>query len=453
MRTHQKIGIGLAILSLATSAAAQKGAAALRKELKQRESAAAKDDADAIVESAKWASAKGVTKDAARLLKKALKIDPDHEGANTAMGLVKVGDEWVTREKAKDLEQKAHDADMKAKGFVQVDGVWVAKDKTDDAKRGVFWHDGQQVSRDDKRNFSMGRVRHPRTGVFIDADDLGKAESGMFPTDNGWVSEDEANKYHSDRNRPWVVRTEYATLLSTMPIAKLEEFKIAVDSAIDTVRAVFGGEHAPPTNRPTVWVAHDAEAYREYGNATGSGGESSYGVFLSPVSLDVPGLGQVRPAFCDNHKDWGPYYVKHAAALAYAAGYCAAHGVAAPEWFLRGVGALAERFQVPGQTAHFAKQHVAKGGVRTLKSWFSAFAINGEMEAKERDYNIFQAGLVLHYAMKGGDEKATAALQDLCKTIAERPKESAAKRAFEKFEHVIIDAQDGVRAHLQAISR
>lgn len=449
MRNHHKFGIALAVLSLAASGAAQ-SAKELRKELKRRESAASKDP-DALVEIGKWAKTKGLTKDATRLFKKAHKLDKDHEGANTALGFVRVGDAWVTRAKAKILEQQAHDAAMKEKGFVQVEGVWVAKDKAADAKKGIFWHEGQQVSKADKDQLMRGRVRHPRTGTFIEADDLAKAESGMFKTDDGWVSEDEANRFHSDRNNPWVVRTEYATLLGTLPIDKLEAFKFPIDGAIESVTPVFGGKHAPPTQRPTIWVSEDAEAYREYGNATGAGGESAYGVFLSPVALDVPNLGEVYPAVFDNHKDWGEYYVKHAAALAYAAGYCRAHGVEAPMWFLRGVGALAERFQVPGQTAHFAKQHVAKGGVRTLKSWFSAFQISGDMAPKERDYNIFQAGLVLDYAMRGGDEKATQALQAVAETIIENPKK--AEKAFDKLESALISAQDGVRAHLQKISR
>ena len=78
-----------------------------------------------------------------------------------------------------------------------------------------------------------------------------------------------------------------------------------------------------------------------------------------------------------------------------------------PPWLLQGLGAYTSRLDNDNDASWFGKQHVQKGGVRNLKSFFAGFAISGEMESKEIDYNIFQAGLLVAYCLHGGDAKAT----------------------------------------------
>lgn len=438
------------LLSFGSSLHAQ-SAGAIKKELKLRESSIEKTDADARVELADWARGKGLVKDATRLLKAALKIDPDHAGANTAMGLVKFDGEWVTRAKAEVLQQKAHDASMKAKGMQKVDGVWVDKGKVSDAKKGVFWHDGEQVSKTDKISLSRGMVRHPRTGKFIEAKDLEQAEAGKFPTKPGlWADEKEADAYHSDINTPWVLRTEYAVLVGTLPLSELETFKIAVDSAIESVLPIFLGKHPPASHRPIIIAAKDTEEYKVYGSNAGDGG-SAYGAFLATDPVAVPGYGTRFPTVFNNLEGWGEYYVKHAAALGVVAGHCNAHEIEAPRWLLRGVGSIAERFQVAANTAHFGRQHVQKGGVKNVKTFFSAFDINGSMDSKVIDYNIFQAGLLLDYAMKSGDEDALEAMQAVSAALTETPKK--AKKAIDKLKKVLIKQEDGIRTRLEQLTR
>lgn len=450
MNLLRKLSVLLAVVVLTTFGTAQ-SAAKLKRELKKREAQIEKTDPDAYVELARWARDNGLLRDVKRLLGKAVKIDPDHEAAQTELGFVKVEGEWVTRAKAEVIRQKAHEAAMKEKGFVEVDGVWVEPDHVADAKKGVFWHDGEQVSKFDKNALISGQVRHPRTGFFVKEADVEKADSGMFPlADDRWGSEEEANRYHANRDHPWVIRSAYTTLVSTMPIAELEKFTQQIDAAIDFVKPLFFGNQPPPSTRPVIWIAKTNDEYLDFGNATGGGG-SAYGAFLSEALLDIPGIGPCRPVFFNNLKDWGEYYCKHAGALAFAYAHCAAHEIEVPRWFLRGVGGLAERFQLPGHASHFGKQHIAKGGVKSLKSWFSAFDINGDMASTTIDFNVFQAGLVLEYAMRGGDEKVTAAMQDVSKAIVENTGKSS--KAFEQLERALAAAESGIRARLQELTR
>src|SRR5690606_581559 len=133
--------------------------------------------------------------------------------------------------KAEALAKKAHEAAMKAKGFVEVDGVWVAEDEVDDAKRGIFRHDGERVSKAEKLALLEGKVRHPVTGEFIAAEDLPKAEAGQFPLGSSgrWGEEAVADAFHKEVGTPWVFRTHYATLISTKPIAELKELARTLD--------------------------------------------------------------------------------------------------------------------------------------------------------------------------------------------------------------------------------
>ena len=92
-------------------------------------------------------------------------------------------------------------------------------------------------------------------------------------------------------------------------------------------------------------------------------------------------------------------------------------GAKLPEWFLRGVGGMAERHYNEGVAKFFGKQHLAKGGVKDLDSWLSKFRIAPDLERRQLDYNIYQAGLVIRFCMNGGDNKATDALMAVTKAF------------------------------------
>src|SRR5262249_37105620 len=156
------------------------------------------------------------------------------------------------------------------------------------------------------------------------------------------------------------------------------------------------------TRRPIVFVAATESEYRDFTQAFGDGTDAC-GAFLmrEEAHMNLPYLGEVRPAICFNHKDWGQRYIRHCAGLSYAHGAAEEAGVDLPLWFLHGIGSYTSRFQNDADAGWFGKQHRDKGGVKNLKSFFSGFAISGEMESTAIDYNIYQAGLLLSFAVKG----------------------------------------------------
>jgi hypothetical protein len=150
---------------LATPIAAQ-SAAILKKDLRQKETAAKKDP-DAIYEVGNWAKEHKLEKDAVRLYTKVLKIAADHAGANLALGNELVEGKWLPAKEAKKLRDKVLEAEFSAKGFKKIDDIWVEESEVEDARQGIFHHDGQTVSRDEKIALQAGKVRHPMTGGLL----------------------------------------------------------------------------------------------------------------------------------------------------------------------------------------------------------------------------------------------------------------------------------------------
>lgn len=441
----------LSLLTLLTPALAQ-SPAQLKAELKKRE-AAAKKNPDALVEVGKWAATHALTADAKRLFQAALKAKPDHAGANEALGNELVEGKWLPKKEAEALRMKALATEFAAKGLVDVDGVWVEKDKVDDAKKGIYHHDGEVVNREEKVGLLSGKVRHPVTGLLIDAKDLEKAQGRYFPIGGDrWVDEKEANTFHSDFKKPWIVRGHHITLLTTMPIAKVEPLLSQSDIGFERVAPLLGGKAPAPTRRPVVWLAESNGQYTELGAAFGDGSDAA-GIFLGMPErvLGVPTVGEVRPVFCRFEKDWLERDVRHATAMAYAASIAEEAGADLPLWLLQGFGSYTSRFENDSDAAWFAKQHMARGGVRSVKSWFSAFAISGESESADIAGNLFQAGLMLRFAAGGGDAGVTEAMQALTALLSGQAKGSADK-AISKLEAALVAAEPAIAKLCQELA-
>ncbi len=449
MRLPTRIPVALALLAAATPALAQ-STSKLKKELRSMERAAKKDP-EALYEAARWAKEHGLDRDAERVLKKLLKIDPDHAGGNTLKGNELVDGKWMPAKQAQKLREKALAAEYSSKGYKLVDGVWVEPDQVADAEKGIFHHDGEVVSKTEKLLLMTGKVRHPVTGQLIDKKFLDKAENGYFPLGNGkWVDRKEADKYHSDISRPWMVRSSYATIISTLPLDEIEKLKILADQGQETVAPLFGNAQVPPAKRPLIIIAKTSAEYNQYGQSLGDGSDVA-GAFLirSDANFVFRGQGGLRPAICVNDKNWGPRYVRHAAAIAYVNAIAEEAGADLPQWFVHGCGALTSRFENDRDAGWFGKQHVAKGGVGNVKSFFSSWQLSADIQPKQVDFNVFQAGLMLSFAMRGGDKPTTDAM--VAVTDAVSGKGGDASKAISALEKELAKSQDKIVDYLKTL--
>lgn len=440
------------ILSLLAAPAAAQSKSKLKKELKTMEKAAKKDP-DQLFEAGKWGKENGLEKEAEKIFKRVLKFDKDHAGANQALGNEEVDGVWMPAKQAAKLRAKALEAEYSAKGYKKIDDIWVEPEKVKDARKGTFWHEGEKVTRDQKVAYQNGKVRHPVTGQFIKKEDLSKAENGYFPLEGGkWGDKAEADKFHSDLRTPWMVRTSYATLVTTLPIDKVEEIKRFADQGQETVMPLFRGRELPPSLRPVIVIAKTRAEYVELGTSLGDGTDI-VGAFLirDDAEMRLPDQGVVRPAVCNfESKDWGPLLLRHAAAIAYVNAVAAEAGADMPLWFVHGCGTLTSRFENDELAGGFGKQHLAKGGVGPIKSWLSNYDLSPDLSQKEVDYNLYQAGLMLAYGMRGGDQTTTDALMNVTNALSADGKGSASK-ALTGFEKLLDSKQESIIEYLNKL--
>jgi hypothetical protein len=439
------------IAALLAAPLAAQSASSLKKELRKRESAAKKDP-EAIFEAGSWARENKLEKDAIRLFNKVLKLASDHVGAHTALGDELIEGKWLPAKEAKKLRDKALEAEYSAKGYKNIDGIWVAPEAIEDAQKGIFHHNEEKVTRDEMIAFQAGKVRHPVTGRLIDADKLEKAKSGYFPLRNGkWGDQAEANKFHSELSRPWLVRTQSAQILSTLPIEKLEGLKINIEQGIEKVSPLFGGRVVTPSKRPLVIIAKTQSEYLEYGKSLGDGSDVA-GAFLitDEAEFSIGDQGRVRPAVCENHKDWGVRNMRHAAAIAYVNAIAEEAGADLPLWFVHGVGSYTSRFENDSDAGWFGKTHLTRGGVSNIKSFFKTFTLSSDLQSAEIAFNLYQAGLMLSFATQGGNKEVTDAMVAVTDALSGKGKASVGK-AISKLEGLLAGAQDQVTEHLKKL--
>lgn len=445
----------LAVLVLATPSLAQAPNAKLKQELRSRETAA-KKDVDQLFQVAKWAAAQKLDDEATRIHRAILKLKPDHQGANEALGNVLVEGKWLPAKEAENLLKKKIAAEYAAKGLIEVDGLWVEKEHVEDAKRGVWRHDGELVTRQEKLALLSGKVRHPETGELIAAESLEQAKQPLFPiAGNRWVDQQEADKFHSETDRPWVVRSAYCTLVSTLPLAKIHEFRPYVDQGFERIARLMGDQPPLPGTRPTVIIAATTGEYTSYGAGLGDA-TSSFSAFLmrAEARLKLPAVGEIRAAVCDGTGQLGPYNARHAAALAYAYSKAADAGAELPDWLLHGFGALASRFNNDSDGKFYGQRHLQRGGVGSLKAYFATFALNGETETEVLVHLVYQAGLLLRFAEERdrGDAAVGAALTALTASLADR-KAGGVGPAISAFQAAVIAAESKIAAFLQTYAK
>ncbi|MEE2887014.1 MAG: hypothetical protein VX951_06240 [Planctomycetota bacterium] len=383
---------------------------------------------------AKFAKKNKLEDHAAELFGKVLAIQPDNKLVNEALGHKSENGKWMA----------------------EVKGIWVEVSQKAEALNGAFFHEGKRVNTWEKKQLLKGQVRHKYTGMLIPAADVEKANAGQFPLADGqWGDMAAANKYHSNINNPWALRTRYCCLISSLPYETLSQ-KVwgVVDETYTKLRMICGGNPCHPDRIPVILVTPTTASYIQFGDAYGGAG-SSHGAFhTSAQQFTVSITGNRRPvAACNwDAKGWEPYYARHAAGLAIANSYFGSESDSIPTWFTRGLAGYASRLFSNQMATYFGKQHARHGTPEDLAKWMSGFSISGDNPQTGKgtnDYNIYQAGLLVKFCMHGGDQESTDALMAVTKAMSEGKGISIAVRKLEK---VLGTKSDAVAIYLEKIT-
>ncbi len=420
----------------------------LRAELKKKVSAA-KKDAEKLFALALWAKRKGLDIDSVRLLRKVIKLNPDHKDARERLGFVQHKGKWVTKKALETLQKKAMEAEYKKRGWVKHKGEWIDPKELKYAKLGYSKDkEGAWIRKKDKERFAHGYVHHPEIGIWIKKGDLEKAEAGQVPVQGKWMSLADADKQHQSWESPWVIVEDDFILVTDLPYAEAEKRVTELSSALISIKGLAWTPSLPLPKRVPIFCFAKQADYVDFGAQYDESGFSSFGAFYAnnhdkaPIAINYEAPG------------WNAYYLKHAMGLGVSAYLFTNVGIPATSWLHTGLGSYIECWANRGHAQHFGKQFLQKGGPRKFKDFWSSFTISADIDIDSVNRNIYQAGIPFSFLIKEPkkSKKIMKAWEEL-KSAAMDSDEKAAKKSLRRFEKAIQAREADIRAHLTQLVR
>ena len=420
------------------------GKAELRKTLDEKKAALKANDADGLYDLALWAQRKKLTTESKRLLREVLKIAPDHGKARTALGYVLYEDKWVKEHELAKIKRKKEEAENKAKGMVKVGDTWVDKEDLALAKKGFVKVRGVWWRLDDSKRLKKGYALHPETGVWIKEKDLEKARKGLFLVQGKWEPLEKADAWHKGWTNPWVLQGRDVVLVTDYDLKKAKEIMAEAETAMVYATKLLWDPRLPLPRRVLLRVYSKAPDYREYSMQTDETGFSAFGCFaavrdpLHPIAVIY------------GEPNWGPYYLKHAAAMGTSLVLLGSKDTNVTNWIHTGLGSYVERFSNLAHSKHFGRQFESKGGIKDLARFWDGFRISSEDDRDTMAWNIYQAGYLIRYLTLTKDKRLTLRLDQLREAVqSHKPKDVT--KALKELERALQGAQSEISASLDQL--
>lgn len=120
-----------------------------REEYAEREAAAR--TAAEFFELGNWARGQRLTTQAKQAWRRAIELEPDHEGARTALGHVRYRGEWMSAERRDELAAADHEEEQRARGLVRHGDRWVTPEERARLEQGLELVDGVWLDPDEAR--------------------------------------------------------------------------------------------------------------------------------------------------------------------------------------------------------------------------------------------------------------------------------------------------------------
>lgn len=179
-------------------------------EIDRRAKALGKKDVEGHFELAGFATDKGATLHAKKLLGKVVKIDKEHAEARRLLGHEKCDDgKWRYGKSLQRYKKKADEAKKKAMGWVKIDGEYVDPLTAKRVKAGMVQHEGRWVPSEDAKKLERGMSFIE--GQWYSAEEKAKVDGGMRKDAKGdWKPLKELDSFHRNKsNPPWELESEH----------------------------------------------------------------------------------------------------------------------------------------------------------------------------------------------------------------------------------------------------
>lgn len=185
-------------------------------------------------------------KEARSVLRRLVRVDPDHLEARKRLGHLRYDGQWFTTEKK--LEQyKAKEEERLARerGYVKYKRQWVHPDDVPFLERGlVRGPDGQWWTEGDLQKHEAGWSRQDL--VWVAPEEAEKVEQGLWKCGEDWLELAAADRYHARIGTPWRIPSDHLVLRTT---GKRETATAAIDQmerAFPDMVRLFGRAPASP---------------------------------------------------------------------------------------------------------------------------------------------------------------------------------------------------------------
>lgn len=198
----------------------------------------------------------------ARVLRRLLRLAPDHERARAALGQFGAAGQWFpSREAFERFQRSQQEAVAKAQGLV-LDGTrWIHRDERARAAEGAQKDiaTGQWLSAFELRRLREGWVRQDLR--WIEPADAPHVDAGLWLVGDDWVNLATADRRHAALDAMWLIPSREVLLHSSADRAVALRALEHMGRAIEDLHAVFGAEPALPLE---VCLLRDEEQYDRF---------------------------------------------------------------------------------------------------------------------------------------------------------------------------------------------
>jgi hypothetical protein len=448
--------------------------------------AAAKDDVDALWTLHEWCVEQGLEKKKSpKVLKRILKLEPEHTRAHEALGHIRHDGEWFESQKKLDAHLKKEEERLaKERGWVKWKDRWVPPEDLPKLEKGlVKSEDGQWMTPEDLEKLEAGWGRQDL--VWISPEEAEKVEQGLWKCGEEWLTLAQADAYHASPRTWWVIPSAHFVLHTTLP---REKALVAIAHMEDAFRDLVQLLGVIPSQPLHAALFSTLDQYKEFG-ANGFFGEGdplgysgSFGAYpalnwleLEPRRFHGGGVGYWDTKSSDGDA-FGPFHARFAAGFSFVEaidgsrevvdkwesgksgsfdieGYLS--GRFLPEWLRFGVASCAGRYWTdlaPGKDKEWVRrwstENIARQGGLDEVEKILAFEVRLDSASGQRDAGklINEAGLLFAFTLHGEDaelREAHAALKDALKKGVERD----VQKAVRDFEKELLKRDQELRAY------
>ncbi len=274
-------------------------------------------DADGHFKLGLWCQTEGLVSQAKKEFQAAIKVDPDHEGARTALGFERVDGQWLDEKGKRAYLAAKEEEEAKAAGKVKWKDAWVDAEDLEYLKKGLVKVGDEWLSPEDKAKLDQGLVRVG--GRFVTKEEKEALEQGKVLVDGKWISKEEANRIHSDWENAWQIQTEHYLIRTNKDYDFAQKMGEEAEKCYALMKEFLGGLEPKTSGKPlSVYILATIDEYNAFGTQFAPGDEafhqSTIGCFHATGHPEAPATSYY--AFDEGYKflwteDWLWHVLPH----------------------------------------------------------------------------------------------------------------------------------------------